>query len=127
MYIITIYQNHSSHDEHTIGCRRVKSLHQNAQSLFDCVGAQCIPCVNRGCYIRLITKKTRDYEHDQKISYLACSQIWLNLLMDHCHFGYITKLTPKKKEHWQQQAAQPAAAIGELQELAAETVMELFK
>jgi hypothetical protein len=48
--------------------------------------------------------------------------------MDHCHFGYITKLTPEKKKHWQQQAAQPAAAIGELQELrTAETVMELFK
>jgi hypothetical protein len=31
-------------------------------------------------------------------SYLAYSQIWLNLLMDHRHFGYITKLTPQKKE-----------------------------
>jgi hypothetical protein len=24
------------------------------------------------------------------------NQIWLNLPMDDCHFGYITKLTPKK-------------------------------
>jgi hypothetical protein len=27
------------------------------------------------------------------LSFLACSQIWLNLLMDDCHFGYITKLS----------------------------------
>ncbi len=26
---------------------------------------------------------------------LACSKIWLNLPMDHHHFGYITKLTKK--------------------------------
>jgi hypothetical protein len=26
------------------------------------------------------------------------NQIWLNLSMDDCHFGYITKLTPKKKK-----------------------------
>jgi hypothetical protein len=33
------------------------------------------------------------------LSYLACScQIWLNLLMDDCHFGHITKSTPKKKK-----------------------------
>ncbi len=25
-----------------------------------------------------------------------CSQIWLNLPMDDCHFGYVTKLTPQK-------------------------------
>ncbi len=24
-------------------------------------------------------------------SYLACGQIWLNLHVDHCHFGYINK------------------------------------
>jgi hypothetical protein len=33
--------------------------------------------------------------------YLACSQIWLNLPVDHCYFGYITKLTlptPKKEK-----------------------------
>jgi hypothetical protein len=31
-------------------------------------------------------------------SYLACSsQIWLNLHVDHHRFGYITKLTQKKK------------------------------
>jgi hypothetical protein len=32
------------------------------------------------------------------VSYLACSQICLNLPVNHHHFGYITKLTPKKKE-----------------------------
>ncbi len=32
------------------------------------------------------------------LSYVACSQIWLNLPMDHCHFGYNTKLTPHPKE-----------------------------
>jgi hypothetical protein len=26
------------------------------------------------------------------------NQIWLNLPMDDCHFGYITKLTPQKKK-----------------------------
>jgi hypothetical protein len=31
------------------------------------------------------------------VSYLACSQIWLNLPVDHCHFGYSTKLPTKKK------------------------------
>jgi hypothetical protein len=31
------------------------------------------------------------------LSHVACSQIWLNLPMDHHHFGYITKLTGKKK------------------------------
>jgi hypothetical protein len=25
----------------------------------------------------------------------SCSQIWLKFLVDHCHFGYITKLTKK--------------------------------
>jgi 1,2-phenylacetyl-CoA epoxidase catalytic subunit len=30
------------------------------------------------------------------LSYLACSQIWLNLLVDHCHFGYITNATEKE-------------------------------
>jgi hypothetical protein len=28
--------------------------------------------------------------------YVACSQIWLYLPMDHCHFGYFTKLTKEK-------------------------------
>jgi hypothetical protein len=30
--------------------------------------------------------------------YLARSQIWLQLSMDHHHFGYITKFTTKKKK-----------------------------
>ncbi len=31
------------------------------------------------------------------LSYLACSQIWLNLHVNHHHFGYKTKLPPQKK------------------------------
>jgi hypothetical protein len=31
------------------------------------------------------------------VSYLVCSQIWLNLPLNDCHFAFITKLTPKKK------------------------------
>jgi hypothetical protein len=32
------------------------------------------------------------------LSYLSCSQVWLNLpVEDHRHFGYNTKLTPKNK------------------------------
>jgi len=31
------------------------------------------------------------------LSHVTCSQIWLNLPMGHHHFGYITKLTGKKK------------------------------
>jgi hypothetical protein len=31
------------------------------------------------------------------LSHVACSQIWLNLPMDHHHFGYITKFTGQKK------------------------------
>jgi len=33
------------------------------------------------------------------LSYLVCSQIWLNHLMDDCHFSYITKLEGKKKKN----------------------------
>jgi hypothetical protein len=33
------------------------------------------------------------------LSFLACSQIWLNLHLDHCQFGWITKLT-KKHTAW---------------------------
>jgi hypothetical protein len=29
------------------------------------------------------------------LSYLGCSQIWLNCFMDDCHFGYITNLSLK--------------------------------
>jgi len=34
------------------------------------------------------------------LSHLACSQIWLHLPMDHCHFGYITKLTKNTVLWW---------------------------
>jgi hypothetical protein len=30
------------------------------------------------------------------LSYLGCSQIWQNLPANHGHFGYNSKLTPKK-------------------------------
>jgi hypothetical protein len=32
------------------------------------------------------------------LSYLACGQNWLNLPVDHHHFGYNTKLGKKKKK-----------------------------
>ncbi len=35
----------------------------------------------------------RDVKKVYYISYLAFSQIWLNLPMDQCQFGYISKLT----------------------------------
>jgi len=31
------------------------------------------------------------------LSYLACNQIWLNIIVDHCHFDYITQNWPQKK------------------------------
>ncbi len=34
------------------------------------------------------------------LSHLACSQIWLYLAMDHCHFGYIIKLTKNTVLWW---------------------------
>ncbi len=34
------------------------------------------------------------------LSHLACSQIWLYLPMDHCHFGYIIKLTKNTVLWW---------------------------
>jgi hypothetical protein len=33
------------------------------------------------------------------LSYLFCSQIWLNHLMDYCHFSYVTKKKKKKKKN----------------------------
>jgi hypothetical protein len=44
------------------------------------VGSQKI----EGCFINIL------------LSYLVFSQTWLNLPMDHRHFGYITKLEKKK-------------------------------
>jgi len=35
----------------------------------------------------------------KKLSYLVCSQIWLNLVVDDCHFRDITKLK-KKTPGW---------------------------
>jgi hypothetical protein len=34
------------------------------------------------------------------LSHLACSQIWLHLPLDHCHFGSITKLTKNTVLWW---------------------------
>ncbi len=39
-------------------------------------------------------------------------QIWLNLLVDHCHFVSITKLR-KKKPHWLQTQCHPVSAFEE--------------
>jgi hypothetical protein len=47
-----------------------------------------------------LAKSSQKLKKMFKFSYihiLACSQIWLNLPMDDHHFGYITKLTLKKK------------------------------
>jgi hypothetical protein len=38
---------------------------------------------------------------NKRVSFLACSQIWLNLPVDYSNFGYITKSTacpPKQKK-----------------------------
>jgi hypothetical protein len=40
-------------------------------------------------------KYIKDIFHKKK-SYLACNQIWLNLLVDDHHFGYNTQLPPHK-------------------------------
>jgi hypothetical protein len=39
------------------------------------------------------------------LSYSPSSQIWLNLPVDHPHFGYNTKLNPKIKIHLQKSAS----------------------
>ncbi len=41
--------------------------------------------------------KISKYSYNFLLSYLAYSQIWLNILVDDCHFGYFTKLGRKKK------------------------------
>ncbi len=33
-----------------------------------------------------------------RLSYLVCSQIWLNYFLDDCHFGYITKSLKRNPE-----------------------------
>jgi len=38
---------------------------------------------------------------------LACSQIWLNLHVDHHHFGCITKLTPPPKKKKKKKKIKP--------------------
>jgi hypothetical protein len=48
----------------------------------------------------MVTVRSQKYKRTFKkmsLSHLAYSQIWLNLPMDHHHFGYITKFTGKKK------------------------------
>jgi hypothetical protein len=47
--------------------------------------------------LNYVNQKYRRIFEKCYFSYLACSQIWPNLLADHHrHFGYITKLTQKK-------------------------------
>jgi hypothetical protein len=50
-----------------------------------------------GNFYRWVKRVAKSIEGCLKnlFSYLACSQIWLNLLVDHHHFGYIRKLTKK--------------------------------
>ncbi len=40
------------------------------------------------------------------LSYLVCSQIWLNHVMDNCHFNCITKLKKKTFAQWMYHASQ---------------------
>jgi hypothetical protein len=46
---------------------------------------------------KLVAQKKKGYLKIL-LSYLACSQNLLKLLVDHCHFGYNTKLTQNKRE-----------------------------
>jgi hypothetical protein len=38
----------------------------------------------------LLAKSRQKKKKKIELRYLPCSQIWLNLSVDHCHFGYIT-------------------------------------
>jgi len=54
-----------------------------------------------------------------RFQYWACSQIWLNLFVDDCHFCYITKLNPSpqkrgKKKSLHNTASQPACLLASL-------------
>jgi hypothetical protein len=48
--------------------------------------------------VQVDSQKNKNMFNFFKNSYLASSQFWLNLPMDDCHFGYITKLTKKTIE-----------------------------
>jgi len=54
---------------------------------------------NRQIFLKILFKvgsqKYKGYFFNL-LSYLGCSQIWQNLPANHGHFGYNTKLTPKK-------------------------------
>jgi hypothetical protein len=41
---------------------------------------------------RDVAKNIKGCLEDKLIMKLICNQTWLNLLMDHCHFSYISKL-----------------------------------
>ncbi len=43
------------------------------------------------------SKKKRRNALKKLVSYLACSQIWLNVPMDDRHFGYVTQNWPQKQ------------------------------
>ncbi len=47
--------------------------------------------------VQVGSPKNKGYVHQNLPSYLASSHIWLNLPVDHCHFGYIIKLNQKRK------------------------------
>jgi hypothetical protein len=44
---------------------------------------------------RVANKKERKYVQQILLSYFACSQIWLNLHLDHCHFWLHHKIDKK--------------------------------
>jgi hypothetical protein len=48
------------------------------------------PNFKKGC-IQVCSQKCRRMYKIIYIHYLACSQTWLNLPVDHCHYGYTTK------------------------------------
>jgi hypothetical protein len=45
--------------------------------------------------VQYVSQKYRKILFVFLLSYLVCSQIWLNHLMDYCHFSYMTKLKKK--------------------------------
>ncbi len=49
----------------------------------------------RFLYMVQVCSQKYEIKYKKLFSYFACSQIWLNLHVDHCHFGYITKIDIK--------------------------------
>ncbi len=57
---------------------------------------------NHKIFIHVSSMQPRIYERMLQKCYFHIeieAKIWLNLFMDYCHFGYITKLNPQKNTH----------------------------